>query len=106
MTCNFRVGQKVAVAKEFPQSEIRRAQDDGVLLPKHGVVYTIRNMEPGIWNPCETFIRLEEIVNLPHVEDGIEPSFSATRFRPVVESKTEISIFTAMLTGKKAKVGA
>ncbi len=32
--------------------------------------------------------------------------YAPDRFRPVVERKTDISIFTAMLTGKKQKVPA
>lgn len=34
------------------------------------------------------------------------PAFFARRFRPIVERKTDIAIFTAMLTGKKVEVGA
>lgn len=103
---HFHVGQKVVVAREFPACEIVRARLDGVIIPEAGVVYTIRNMEPGVWNPSEVFIRLVELVNVPHCSDGIEPSFSATRFRPVVERKTDISVFKAMLTGNKARVDA
>jgi hypothetical protein len=103
---HFHVGQKVTVFKPFPACEIQRAKDEGVTLPVLGVVYTVRGMEPGVWNSNETFIRLAEIVNGPHVEDGIEPSFSATRFRPVIERKTDISIFKAMLNPSKQGVPA
>lgn len=99
MKCDFIVGQKVVCVGGFPDREIQRAKEDGVYLPAKGAIYTIRDMEPGAdwWTRHLVFIRLVELVNTPHVVDGIEPSFSAGGFRPVVEKKADISIFTAML---------
>jgi hypothetical protein len=37
---------------------------------------------------------------------GLEPYFSSRRFRPLVERKTDISIFTAMLNPSKQEIEA
>lgn len=105
---NFHVGQKVTMIVDFPAGERTRAAQDGVSLPRHGEVYTILNMEPGAnpWTRQFTFIRFVELVNGPHLVDGFEPSFDSRLFRPVVERKTDISVFKAMLEPKKGKVEA
>lgn len=90
----FHVGQKVVCVSEPVPSEIQ-----GI---KAGGIYTIRSIER-----CPLFdvlgFRLEEVLcgatGLPgHIEGG----FRATHFRPVIERKTDISIFTAMLTPQRA----
>jgi hypothetical protein len=64
-----------------------------------GSVYTIRRIESADgW--CAVW--LEEVVN-PVLDIWLdrgpeEPAFSASRFRPIVERKTDISIFRKMLT--------
>ena len=84
----FRVGQKVVCVNAAGfESFIAR-----------GSVYQIRsiNIEFGqIW------LRLAEIA--PRVDQA---GFCSTRFRPLVERKTDISIFKAMLTpaGKKEPI--
>lgn len=95
----FRVGQKVACIKGgvFCHPE----NPNSVILNK-GDVFTIRGIdEPsadcavlGLW-----FVEIK----LEPLEGCQEPSFAARRFRPIVEPKTDISIFTAMLETKKAK---
>ena len=106
--CKFRVGQKVVMFKQFGPHAIGRAKDEGVTLPVKGQVYTIREIEEG--EGCEAgetfYLRFNEIWNGPHVCDGIEPSFHADLFRPVVERKSDISVFHAMLTPSKQKVDA
>jgi hypothetical protein len=73
-------------------------------LPVKGQVYTIRTLECRVVVKREGFavlIRLEEIHN-PINYQG-EPVFFGKKFRPVQPRKTDISIFTAMLTGSKQK---
>ncbi|ASY62500.1 hypothetical protein SJ05684_c10420 [Sinorhizobium sojae CCBAU 05684] len=104
MTCNFYVGQKVVLAEPYGADAIIRATINGDVLPSPEVVYTIRRIRP----PFEgiVFILLNELVNhtTPGTDD--EASFNAARFRPVVDRKTDISVFTDMLTEQKAKVDA
>lgn len=99
MTCNFRVGQKVVCVSEWK----RIGGFGGEIGPIHGEVYTIR--EVGFLHPDfprMVTVRLDEIAN--EVWLGFETCFAATRFRPVVQRKTDISIFKALLTPSKEKV--
>lgn len=95
----FRVGMKVVLANPFGPVSSLRAIADGVVLPAMGEVYTIREFDPD--ESCFLCIRLSEITNGPDPVDGIEPSFQASLFRPVVERKTDISTLTALLTPSK-----
>lgn len=69
-------------------------------------VYTVRRYGlddiglPTVW--------LEEIVREIHPDAGdtTEPGYNPARFRPVVERKTDISIFKAMLNPSREKVSA
>lgn len=79
-------------------------------LPQVGSVYTIRELLSDDFSgiPC---LRLVEIVNrtreYEHAITGkvvvVEPAFTCRKFRPVQPRKTDISIFTAMLTGAKER---
>lgn len=107
MNCRFVVGQKVEMIEPFKPSALERAREENVTLPVTGTIYTVRDMEPGEgWNAGKVFLRFNELVNDPHVGDGIEPSFCSSMFRAVVERKTDISIFEAMLTPSKQRVPA
>jgi hypothetical protein len=90
------VGQKV-VCVDDSLSELRDVDE---ILPTKGKIYTIR----AIVRRSSLGFHLVEITNEPYrYRDGFgELSFKASRFRPVVERKTDISIFTAMLTPAKA----
>lgn len=104
---NLRIGQKVVMIKGFPIDEAARAQRDGVTLPAVGRVYTVRSIDAGTgWDTGLSFIRLDELHNLPHWSDGIEPSWQSSFFRPAVERKTDISVFKAMLNTTPETVGA
>jgi hypothetical protein len=50
-------------------------------------------------------VLLEEVVNLPweYNEGVFEPSFHPYHFRPVVQHKTDISVFTRMLHNAPTK---
>lgn len=96
---NFHVGQKVVMVDDWKPHVRERAADEGVTLPTLGTIYTIRGMEPGVFNPSKIYLWLNEIHNGP-CSDGIEANFCSSLFRPVVERKTDISCFTDMLNYK------
>lgn len=99
---NFRVGQKVVCIDDvWPPYRHPLI----LLRPVHGEVYTIRFIEPAAYG---IGVLLEEIRNHPSVfRDGAgEPGFLARRFRPLIERKTDISIFTEMLNTKETPVKA
>jgi hypothetical protein len=85
----FRVGQKVVCVDA-----------SGLTLIKPltiGAVYTIRELyDDPIRGPA---VMLEEIINIMHPRG--EFGYRSVRFRPIVERKTDISIFTKMLTDKR-----
>jgi hypothetical protein len=92
---NYRIGQKVVCIHE-PNSEYykrtcaRRPVEKGV--------YTVRGTMTA---HGEVGLYLEEIINQPYffLNAGyVEQGFHHQHFRPVVETKTDISIFKKMLT--------
>lgn len=95
----FHVGQKVVCVNgrwTHPCASLVRD------LPRKGAVYHVRDIEgPDIGSIDCDFIRLIELRN--PIASGMikEPSFAARNFRPVIERKTDISIFTRMLTPNK-----
>ncbi len=73
-------------------------------LPSEGEVYTIRTIECRVvvrGQSPEVLIRLDEVRN--PAPTGVEPLFFASKFRPVQPRATDISIFTALLTGAKER---
>lgn len=100
----FRVGQKVVCVdddisgKYLPPGFLPTAHGmDGL---KKNNIYTIRMVGTEIGVPI---CRLVEIVRPFCDYTGAEAPYAVARFRPVVERKTSIEIFTAML--KPSKVG-
>jgi hypothetical protein len=100
MTCNFRVGQKV----------VRVSGNERVaapaIYPEYGKVYTIRSIND--WGGDVILICLNEIDNSHMVPEygRLEPGFHYSAFRAVVERKTDISIFKAMLNPSKERADA
>lgn len=94
----FHVGQKVACIKRGSWSYRidGRATMFGEICPNCGDILTIREM---IVSDDTLFLRFKEIQNpLCEYRNGLsECKFAASRFRPVIERKTDISIFTKML---------
>lgn len=91
MTCNFRVGQKVVCID---------SDDYGVTI--EGKVYTIASVMPRGRSDrdgaiCPGITLHEVPPPTPH------HGFDSRRFRPVVERKTDISVFKSMLTPSKAR---
>lgn len=93
----FEVGQKVvcveaeASCKYMPPGIISNRDLDELA---EGAVYTIRKIGVVYGDLC---VWLDEITRPEHVFWGGEAPYDARRFRPVVERKTDISVFTAML---------
>lgn len=85
----FRVGQKVECINDKPDRWGR------AVLVQKGEVYTVAAVFDWFGLPG---LLLEE------VKTKEAPGWHALRFRPVVERKTDISIFTAMLTPSKEHV--
>lgn len=101
----FYVGQKaVCIDDSFGPGPWDRGRP---YLPIAGEIYIVRltgmqkfqtETAPALW--------LSEVVNPVHLwEDGEigEIGFSSHRFRPLVERKTDISIFTKILDDVKSK---
>jgi hypothetical protein len=106
----FRVGQKV---ERIPAPRVRGAisHEDaarhGAKLARVGEVYTVRlvRVEPD----GSQVLLLVELDNSHMANIGfgpLEPGFLSYGFRPLVERKTDISIFTAMLDTAKDRVSA
>ena len=85
----FRVGQKVICIKQGGWTSLHSSE----IGPQYGEIYTIEDIEV---IPTGTFLTLSEINNPPRYV-GFAANFWSVHFRPVVERKTDISIFTAML---------
>lgn len=91
----FYVGQKVVCVDD------EAFESDGIKRLIAGRIYTIRDMPLDIgpigWEAPNYkgsgFIRLAGIFR-----GGSDTPYSLGRFHPIVESKTDISIFTAMLS--------
>ncbi|WP_105430193.1 hypothetical protein [Neorhizobium sp. T6_25] len=106
MECTFQVGQKVVCVDD----RFTCGWDRIVKTPVKGQVYTIRQLFTfkACTGPVVTIILLDEIVNPVRKWDAgvMEAGFVPRRFRPVVERKTDISIFTALLTSQPEQVPA
>lgn len=100
----LRVGMKVVQFKPWPSNDTAYAD---VSFTRMGVAYTVREVLTvrGI-----TALRFVELRNPEHRYAGfahpVEQPFPAALFRPVVERKTDISVFTAMLNPSQVTVDA
>ncbi len=103
MKCNFHVGQKVVCVGDdlasVPEGYVLLTP---LVLPVKGKIYTVRSIEIGLVRG-EACLRLEEIEDQTAevLAEGelweIEIVFDASYFRPLVERKTDISVFKEML---------
>ena len=110
----FRIGQKIICINDaigsFQNAKPRRFISsiswinnlDGL---QAGRIYTVRDVLPDPDFDVE-LVRLCEIYRGSNFSSGIEAGFAAARFRPLVERKTDISIFQAMLTPSPVTVDA
>jgi len=115
MECNFVVGQKVVPVKrnDLTEREINArevARRAGVTFPDVGKVYTIRDVYSDTLSNGQVIVgvHLVEIINNPRIKLSSgkigEVGFIANCFRPLVERRTDISMFKAMLNELKEQV--
>lgn len=100
---NFHVGQKVVCIKDGPwSSEPFEKNEVG---PNAGDVLVIRGIEI---NSDGAWLVFKEIINPQYcyLDEYGELQFSSDDFRPVIERKTDISIFQEMLMPKRNEVPA
>lgn len=98
---NFHIGQKIVFVGPGDYASFRAL---GMSVPEYRKTYTIRARPPGACACCgEPGLYLCEIVNPPFLwRDGLlECGFCRYDFRPLVERKTDISIFQKMLTDNR-----
>ena len=95
----FRVGQKVVCVDADGLQSDRSIFSS---LPQVGSVYTVREIIPSDcgW-PRVPALTLNEIKGEWDPMWGVEYSFLATRFRPIVDRTTDISVFKEMLHPSK-----
>ena len=109
MECNFTVGQKVVCVDALTNSRTIKLTE-----LEEGGVYTIRKIGvqeiPGVFEP-ELSVWLEGVArevfsskDLSIICDDF--GFRPSRFRPVINRKADISIFTDMLIEQKQPVQA
>lgn len=95
----FHVGQKVCVVDDSTGS-------NGWPVPfSRGDILTISEVDNSLDFNGDNGLLFLELPRPPKL-DGHLPSYRASRFRPVVERQTDITVFTAMLTGQPNKVDA
>lgn len=101
---HWHVGMKVVCVDDYPGGYEARPDifeySDGLDGLTWGRVYTIRAIGPD-QEDGSLSVWLDEI-HRP-LERGYETGYAVERFRPVQHRATDISIFTAMLTGAKER---
>lgn len=103
----FRVGQRVVCVNANDWLD-----EEDEVFPLHGEVYTIRDIIPYADGICG--LLLCEIVNRPQEYDMgfLECTFLASRFRPIVDRKTDISFMhgadpsSDQFDNRRVRVGA
>jgi hypothetical protein len=91
---SFRIGQKVVCIHHVPLDE----RLSHCVYVEKGGIYTIR----GIYFQADRKLLLLQEIHNPMWSGGDEYGFNAKGFRPIVDRKTDITIFTKMLTGVDA----
>jgi hypothetical protein len=106
MKCNFHVGQKVCCVDDVLAGPAGHVILSEIIGPKVGRVYTVRTISLGFvgGEPCIKLVEIpDQKVDLLFEGElwEAEITFDAKDFRPVVERKTSIEIFRAMLNPSK-----
>jgi hypothetical protein len=94
----FRIGQKV-VCVDASDGVVGASMFSDRLVK--GNIYTIRGFNSPDYLNDTLGLLLEEIIGEISTSWDEEYGFRQNRFRPIVERKTDISVFTAMLTDKR-----
>ena len=92
----FHIGQRVVCIHDVGYQPANEFQN----VPLKGSIYTVRGfVSPDIGYERTPGMLLEEIMNPPweYKEGVFEPSFHPYHFRPLVQHKTDITVFTRML---------
>ena len=98
----FRVGQKVVRFSGGPGCVItNNLTTSDYTFPALGDVVTVRTVNDWPSGTLLTFYEHDNSHLIARLGSRYEPGFKARYFRPLVERKTDISIFTAMLTPKR-----
>lgn len=103
---NFHVGQKVVCIypNEIPGDPltVHGWQPSEALI--RGATYTVRRVFVGPLN--RACVWLDEVERCFAAREcfGPDVGYAACRFRPLVEKKTDTSIFTRMLTGAPVRI--
>jgi hypothetical protein len=98
----FHIGQQVVCIHDIgcpPGNEFPN-------IPIKGSIYTVRGfVSPDVGYERTPGMLLEEVVNAPweYKEGVFEPSFHPYHFRPLVQHKTNISVFKRMLDNERTK---
>lgn len=100
----FYVGQKVVCVEASPRADytpwkVSIFDMEGLT---EGRIYTVRAVS--VQRGVSVIFVIE--INRRWKVDGREQGYAAVRFRPIVERKTDISIFKAMLNPSKQEVSA
>jgi hypothetical protein len=74
----------------------RHIDMNGITFPEVGPIYVVRKIQVPT-HSGGVVILLEGIINPICPDVGMEYGFNSCRFRPVIETKTDISIFERML---------
>ena len=106
----FRVGQKVACIRFFDNPLLSPEVRAILQFPVVGATYVIRDIGDCCVNATiQSGVRLQEIINPSYTTARFgfrEPFFRACDFRPIVERKTSIEVFTRMLNSNKQEIEA
>lgn len=98
---SFHVGQKVVCVRDG-WNIVPDGFHPSSPLPRAGVEYIVRTVEPSELVAGASLIRLHWLI-LPKLPNGWEPNFSTVgydgkiNFRPITERKTDIEIFRRLL---------
>lgn len=106
MSVQFHVGQRVVCI----DAKVRFHPDEIYIFNgmeiEEGRIYTIRDIGFDEFHPEEVVVRLVEIYREPGGDETEESGFAVDRFRPVIERKTDISIFTNILNTQRVRTDA
>ena len=98
----FHVGQQIVCVHDVGWPSANEFRD----VPVKGSIYTVRGfVSPDVGYERTPGMLLEEVVNPPweYKEGVFEPSFHPYHFRPLVQHKTDVSVFKRMLDSVRTK---
>lgn len=100
---NFRVGQKVIRVGNASPGAVKIPAGYGHTYPRKGEIVTIKTINHWPLWTLLTFVEHDNSHLIQLFGSQFEPGFEAKAFRPLVERKTSIEIFTRMLNPSKER---